>query len=65
MVVDANYRGKKLGIGLIETLKAIAKYLKCYKLTLDCKDELIPWYQKFGFIKEDGNSNFMTIRFYD
>ncbi|KAF7492408.1 putative glucosamine 6-phosphate N-acetyltransferase, partial [Sarcoptes scabiei] len=63
VVVDAEYRGQKLGEILIQTKKFLAEILQCYKLTLDCRDEMIPWYQKFGFAVEDGRSNFMTIRF--
>jgi len=41
----------------------LAKQLDCYKLSLDCKDKMIPFYEGFGFTKEDGNGNFMVIRF--
>lgn len=62
VVVDDEYRGQKLGNVLIETLKKLAVHEDCYKLTLDCNDEMIAWYNRFGFIVEPGRSNFLTIR---
>ncbi len=41
----------------------LAKQLECYKLSLDCKDSMIPFYETFSFVKEAGNGNFMTMRF--
>jgi len=62
VVVDSDYRGQKLGNVLIELLKKLARYLNCYKLTLDCNDEMIVFYEKFGFIAEPGRANLLTIR---
>ncbi|OTF82066.1 glucosamine 6-phosphate N-acetyltransferase-like protein, partial [Euroglyphus maynei] len=64
VVIDNDYRGQNLGVTLVKTLKSLSKLLKCYKLTLDCNDQMISWYRKyFDFQLEEGRSNFMTIRF--
>lgn len=34
---------------LMERLIGIAKFRGCYKVILDCNDELIPFYRQFGF----------------
>jgi len=36
---------------LIKKALAKAKEQKCYKVILDCRDELIPFYKKFNFYK--------------
>lgn len=62
--MDNKYRGQNLGVALVQTLKSLSKVLNCYKLTLDCNDRMISWYQKyFAFQIEEGRSNFLTIRF--
>jgi glucosamine-phosphate N-acetyltransferase len=49
VVVDKRYRGQKLGLRLIERLKATGKDQGCYKIILDCARDKIPFYQKAGF----------------
>ena len=39
---------------LVETQALLAETLGCYKISLDCKEQLIPFYGKFGFKMEDG-----------
>ncbi|CAM1318951.1 GNPNAT1 (predicted) [Pycnogonum litorale] len=63
LVVNDQYRGRQLGKLIIETLTELSQYLGCYKVTLDCRDKLVSFYSRFGFIKENGNSNSMCIRF--
>uniref|UniRef100_A0A1B6GCY7 Glucosamine 6-phosphate N-acetyltransferase n=2 Tax=Cuerna arida TaxID=1464854 RepID=A0A1B6GCY7_9HEMI len=63
VVVSNDYRGKQLGKLLIATMVLLAEQLGVYKLTLDCRDHMIPFYQAFGYKKEPGNSNYMQIRF--
>jgi len=65
VVVDGEYRGHGLGLLIIETLKLMARSLDCYKLTLDCRDEMIEWYSRLGFIAVPTRSNMLTIRFDD
>ncbi|KAF1768228.1 hypothetical protein GCK72_000040 [Caenorhabditis remanei] len=60
VVVDESMRGKKLGVLLNRILVEMAKNLGVYKLSLECKTDLIPFYTKFGY-KE--NIHFMVQRF--
>lgn len=60
MVVDEKMRGKKLGALLNEVLVEMAKTIGVYKLSLECKTELIPFYNKFGYSK---NLHFLDQRF--
>lgn len=63
VVVDNDYRGRQLGKLLLETTKLLAKHVGCYKLSLDCKDNMVKYYGSLQFICEPGNSNTMIIRF--
>ncbi|XP_046992169.1 probable glucosamine 6-phosphate N-acetyltransferase isoform X1 [Schistocerca americana] len=63
VVVNDTYRGKQLGKLIVTTVALLAKTLNCYKITLECKDKLIPFYQSIGYVLEPGNSNSMSIRF--
>ncbi|KAJ1529312.1 hypothetical protein ONE63_006105 [Megalurothrips usitatus] len=63
VVVNNTYRGKQLGKLIIMTVTLLAEELNCYKMTLDCKDNLIPLYSSLGYFLEKGNSNYMQIRF--
>ncbi|CAI4226303.1 unnamed protein product [Auanema sp. JU1783] len=62
VVVDSSMRGKKLGVLLNEILVDLAKKLEVYKLSLECKDSLITFYEQFGYKKDAGN-NFLVQRF--
>jgi len=63
VVVSDDYRGKQLGKLLLTALVILGKNLGCYKISLDCRDKMIPFYETFGFSKEPENANFMTIRY--
>jgi len=63
VVVHNSHRGKQLGKLLVEILKQLGKHLECYKISLDCRDQVIKFYTQLGFNREEGNSNFMTIRY--
>ncbi|XP_063221895.1 probable glucosamine 6-phosphate N-acetyltransferase isoform X2 [Bacillus rossius redtenbacheri] len=63
VVVNGDYRGKQLGKLIVMTVTLLAKELGCYKMSLDCKDKLIPFYTSLGYVDEPGNANSMTIRF--
>lgn len=63
VVVADEYRGKQLGKLLIKVLVQMASYLNCYKLSLECKDQLIPFYESLGFKREPGNANSLNMRF--
>uniref|UniRef100_A0A915LNR6 Glucosamine 6-phosphate N-acetyltransferase n=1 Tax=Meloidogyne javanica TaxID=6303 RepID=A0A915LNR6_MELJA len=61
VVVDSSERGKRFGQILNEYIVQFAHHMGVYKLSLECKDHLIPFYQKFGY-RHDGN-NFLVQRF--
>ncbi|XP_017774404.1 PREDICTED: probable glucosamine 6-phosphate N-acetyltransferase [Nicrophorus vespilloides] len=63
VVVNNTYRGKQLGKLIVLTVSLLAKRLGCYKMSLDCKDNLIPFYKSIGYRMEPGNANSMTIRY--
>lgn len=53
LVVDNNYLGKGIASELINYCVNIAEENNCYKIILDCKEELIPFYNKNNF-KQQG-----------
>ncbi|KAL6734101.1 hypothetical protein Aduo_004677 [Ancylostoma duodenale] len=62
VVVDKEMRGRKMGALLNRILVAQAKQIGVYKLSLECKDSLIPFYELYGYEKDIGN-NFLVQRF--
>ncbi|CAF1014619.1 unnamed protein product [Adineta ricciae] len=63
VVVDHHYRGQQLGKLLIELLTKFAKeQCDCYKVSLECKDNLVGFYQQFGYDHED-KQNYLCQRF--
>jgi glucosamine-phosphate N-acetyltransferase len=56
VVVDDKYRGKKLGKLLLDFAVVLSKVIGCYKVSLECKDDLKKFYQQFGFQLEDGQN---------
>jgi len=58
--VKKSYQKLHLGYEIIETLKAIGKEKKVYKIILDCSDDNIGFYEKCG-LKRVGNE--MAIYF--
>ncbi|XP_001996128.2 probable glucosamine 6-phosphate N-acetyltransferase isoform X1 [Drosophila grimshawi] len=63
VVVNDTYRGKQLGKLIVVTVSLLAEELGCYKMSLDCKDKLIKFYETLGYVLIPGNSNSMTIRY--
>ena len=53
LVVDHKYKGQGIASELINHCVQIAKDNNCYKIILDCKEELIPFYNKNNF-KQQG-----------
>lgn len=51
VVVDKKYRSQGVGSMLIEALKKEATNKKCYKISLECKEERIGFYNQLGFEK--------------
>ncbi|RNA04994.1 glucosamine 6-phosphate N-acetyltransferase [Brachionus plicatilis] len=62
MVVDVNYRGKRLSKLLLDVVVQISQILGCYKISLECKDHLKKHYEQFGFSLEQGQ-NYLCRRF--
>ncbi|XP_066154731.1 probable glucosamine 6-phosphate N-acetyltransferase isoform X1 [Euwallacea fornicatus] len=63
VVVNNSYRGKQLGKLIVLTVTLLAKKFGCYKMSLDCKDQLVPFYKSLGYVLEPGNSNSMMLRY--
>jgi len=63
VVVNNSYRGKQLGKLIVLTVTLLAKKIGCYKMSLDCKDPLIPFYKALGYSLEPGNANTMMLRY--
>ncbi|XP_012264494.2 probable glucosamine 6-phosphate N-acetyltransferase [Athalia rosae] len=63
VVVNDHYRGKSLGQLIVRTISLLSQRLRCYKLSLDCRDKLIDFYVKLGFSKEPNNGNSLNVRF--
>lgn len=43
----------------------LARYVHCYKLSLDCTDRLVPFYENIGFKRETNNANYLNMRFHN
>jgi glucosamine-phosphate N-acetyltransferase len=51
VVVDSDYRKSGVGKALIEHLYEVARKAGCYKLVLDCDEEVAPFYERSGFYR--------------
>jgi glucosamine-phosphate N-acetyltransferase len=49
IVVDTEFRKNGIAKTLLHKLVELAKQHNCYKIILDCKKELEPFYEKNGF----------------
>ena len=49
VVVRKEFENMGIARSLIKQVVSKAKKMGCYKVILDCRDELIPFYKKFGF----------------
>ena len=58
VVVSKEYEGRGIGIKLVTSLLEVANTKNCYKTILDCKDELIPFYEKIGFKQESNQMRY-------
>lgn len=56
LVVDQESRGKKLSKLLLDVGVQLTRELKCYKISLECKDHLKKHYEQFGFVAEPGQN---------
>ena len=62
VVVDSAYRGKNLSKVLLDVNRQLSKILGCYKISLECKDNLVKHYGKFDFAAEEAQ-NYLCQRF--
>ena len=53
VVTGKQFEKQGVASALMEKLIEVAQKRKCYKVILDCSDEVIPFYEKFGFKKKD------------
>ena len=58
VVVSKEFEGRGIGIKLVTSLLEVAKAKNCYKTILDCKDELIPFYERIGFKQESNQMRY-------
>ena len=58
VVVSKEFEGRGIGIKLVTSLLEVAKAKYCYKTILDCKDELIPFYERIGFKQESNQMRY-------
>ena len=58
VVVSKEFEGKGIGMKLVVSLLEKAETMNCYKTILDCKDELIPFYERIGFKKESNQMRY-------
>lgn len=52
IVVDTTQRGQNLGKRIVEKLRDIGGKSGCYKVILDCNENLVGFYEKCGFTKK-------------
>jgi len=62
VVVSNDYRGRQLGKLAVGMMQPLAKSLGCYKVTLNCTDEMVKYYTGLGYNMEKGNANFLCLR---
>lgn len=58
VVVSKEFEGRGIGIKLVTSLLEVAKAKNCYKTILDCKNELIPFYERIGFKQESNQMRY-------
>jgi len=58
VVVSKEFEGRGIGIKLVTSLLEVARAKNCYKTILDCKDELIPFYERIGFKQESNQMRY-------
>jgi len=58
VVVSKEFEGRGIGIKLVTSLLEVAKARYCYKTILDCKHELIPFYERIGFKQESNQMRY-------
>jgi glucosamine-phosphate N-acetyltransferase len=52
IIVHDKYRAKGISTVIIESLKEYSQSINCYKVILDCSEEVVSLYKKCGFIEK-------------
>lgn len=60
VIVDENYRKQGFGKMIIKHLIEIAEKNNCYKISLDCSDDNIRFYELCGFSKRGNQMSLLT-----
>ncbi|MBN2884499.1 GNAT family N-acetyltransferase [Patescibacteria group bacterium] len=51
VATHTDHQGRGLGRALIQHLITVCHEKNCYKIILDCADNIVPFYEKQGFIR--------------
>jgi glucosamine-phosphate N-acetyltransferase len=51
--VHSDHWRQGIGTALVERLTRLASSLRCYKVILNCRDHLIPFYSRLGYHRHD------------
>lgn len=52
IVVSPDFQRRGLGKILIEALRSVARERGCYKVILDCSEDVVEFYQKCGLVRK-------------
>jgi len=52
VVIHPDYRGKRIAQEIITRLKEYGDQKKCYKIILNCKGNMVSFYEKTGFTEQ-------------
>jgi len=52
IVVHPEYRGKGIAYEIIRKLKEYGNQKQCYKIVLNCKRNMVPFYEKVGLTEQ-------------
>lgn len=58
VAVAAGQQGRGIGSALVRYLLARAEAAGCYKTTLDCADDVMPFYRRLGFRHRNNGMDF-------
>lgn len=61
IVVDENHRGCGIGKTIVNNLINYSKEKECYKIILNCSNDLISFYEKIGFMKQNNGMSLYFI----
>lgn len=60
-VIDKQYRGLGLGCIVLDKIYGLATQNDCYKIILDCNDDVIHFYEKCGYKNTNNQMSFYTF----